>query len=128
MLTEFSKKRISTFVFMAAVIFTAIILFLYNRCLSNSGSYAVIMVDGVEIQRLSLDDDTEFSIQGFNGGKNLLEIKDGECFMKEADCPDGLCIHQGKISKSNQSIICLPHRVVITVEGNKDESLDAIAR
>lgn len=46
-------------------------------------------------------------------------IRDGKADMKEADCPDKLCVHQKAISAENESIVCLPNRVVVTVTNSK---------
>ncbi len=42
--------------------------------------------------------------------------------MDKADCPDKLCVKQGKISKSGESIICLPHKVVVKISAEERES------
>ena len=50
-----------------------------------------------------------------DGGTNELVIEDGEARLTEADCPDSLCVNMGRISRSGQSIICLPHQVVVRI-------------
>lgn len=52
---------------------------------------------------------------------NVLVIRDGKADMKEADCPDKLCVHQKAISAENESIVRLPNRVVVTVTNSKKE-------
>ena len=47
--------------------------------------------------------------------------------MLEADCPDQLLLHQKAISKDKESIICLPNRVVVTVESEQKNTLDDVA-
>ena len=48
--------------------------------------------------------------------------------MISAKCPDKLCVQQKAISKSGESIICLPYKIVVRVEGAKDASdYDSIA-
>ena len=42
--------------------------------------------------------------------------------MSDADCPDKLCIHQGRIHKNGQWIICLPNRVAVTIEGAAEDA------
>lgn len=61
-----------------------------------------------------------------NQGTNILEIKDGEANMTDADCPDKLCVHQRAISKYHESIICLPNKVVVEVTEGGDSEFDAI--
>ena len=37
--------------------------------------------------------------------------------MTDADCPDKLCVKTGRISKTGETIVCLPHRVVVEIIG-----------
>ena len=39
--------------------------------------------------------------------------------MKDADCPDKLCEKTGKISKNGETIVRLPHRVVVEIQGGE---------
>lgn len=87
---------------------------------SPTPAYAVITVDGNEICRLPLDEDCIYRI----GETNTIEISDGTVRMIDADCPDKICIHTGRISDSGRAIICLPNRVVISITG-EDSSADA---
>jgi hypothetical protein len=61
---------------------------------------------------------------------NLLSIHDGKVTMEAADCHDQICVHHIPISGSNESIICLPHKLVVTVTGGQDEdtALDGVAK
>ncbi len=53
-------------------------------------------------------------------GKNTAVIENGCIYMKYADCPDKLCIKQGRISDSSEKIVCLPNRVIIEVTKKSD--------
>ena len=44
---------------------------------------------------------------------NTVVIKNGEVFMKEASCKNQICVKHKKISKSGESIVCLPNRVTV---------------
>ncbi len=66
---------------------------------------------------------------------NIIHIKDGFVYMESADCPDGLCIKQGQISNTNESIICLPNKLVVRLvdmtndkSNNSFDGLDVIAQ
>jgi len=55
---------------------------------------------------------------------NTIVIDNGQVYVEEADCPDGLCVKQGKIRRAGESIICLPHKLIIRIVGEssaKDE-------
>ena len=58
-------------------------------------------------------------------------IENGSVVMEWADCPDQLCVNHRSISRDGESIICLPNRVVVSIEGtdgkNEENSLDGIA-
>ena len=48
--------------------------------------------------------------------------------MVEADCPDKLCVHQKAISKNNETIICLPNKVVVQVTSGEESEFDSVAK
>ena len=64
------------------------------------------------------------------GGGYTLEIclTDTEVWVEHSDCPTQDCVHTGRISRSGQSIVCLPARVVVELEGGStaDDGLDAV--
>ncbi len=105
----------------------AMIIMLMMRVFSHTGERVKISVDGTVIGEYPLDEENEVLIDGANGGFNRLVIRDGRADMVEADCPDKLCVHQAPVSRSGGSIVCLPHKVVVTIEGGKAE-YDALTR
>ena len=107
----------------------AVALFLFLKFSANDGEQVIVKVDKKEIARYDLNTDREVIIDGKNGGKNTLVIKDGKAYIKDATCPDKLCEHQGKIHMVGQSLICLPNRVVIEItDDKKDEEFDGISK
>ena len=86
------------------------------------GDTVKVTVNGETFGVYSLDKDAIIDING----TNLLVIKDKEAYMESADCPNLTCVKHHPISKSGQSIICLPNRVVVTVT-EKDGYADAVA-
>ena len=81
--------------------------------------------DGSVVSEYPLSQNRTVVLNG-SGGTNVLVIEDGTARIDKADCPDGLCCKTGKVSRSGQSIICLPHKltVEITGEARKDASSD----
>ena len=86
----------------------------FKRSMKHGGNVNV-RVDGKLVRTVSLDDDGEYRIDGSDGGYNILVVKNGSAYVKEADCPDRLCVKQGKISGEGETVICLPHKVVIEI-------------
>ena len=91
------------------------------------GSNIVITVDGKEYGKYSLLEEQTITIK--EGDKiNVIEIKAGKATMKEASCPDHLCVNQNDISYDKESIICLPNKVVISVISDVESDVDIIIR
>ena len=117
------KKRIlRDIIFIIAVASAGLILLFLRRSRGNPGSYAEVYVNAVKTERYPLDKDGIYLI---NGGTNVLEIKDGQARMAKASCPDLLCVRQGWIRYTGQTLVCLPNKVVITLTG-EDGSVDII--
>ena len=115
------KRKLRNDVILIAVcLFISLALFVIVTLTKRPGAYAVVTVDGKEYGRYSLLEDREVTIES-DDGTNLLVIKDGYADILEASCPDGLCERQRRISKTGESLVCLPNKVTVTVEGNEAE-------
>ena len=55
-------------------------------------------------------------------GTNTLAIEQGRIRIVEADCHGADCVYRGWISHSGQPIVCTPHRLVVQIEGAKDDN------
>ena len=58
-------------------------------------------------------------------GLNVVEVEPGRVSISKSDCRDGICVRQGWISGGAVPIVCLPNRVIITLDGG-DSDVDAI--
>ena len=47
--------------------------------------------------------------------------------VAEANCGDHTCIRTGQISREGEAIVCLPHRLVVRIEGGDEPLFDADA-
>ena len=117
------KKLIRDLVLAGSLLLAAVILLLVINGTRESGGVAVVRVDGVETERLPLSVNGTFPL---NGGSNILIIQDGQAWMSEANCPDLICVRQGKIHYSGQVITCLPNRLTVTIEGGESGGVDLI--
>ena len=59
--------------------------------------------------------------------ENEFEIRDGQVRMLHANCRNHDCIQQGAISRTGETIVCLPHKVVLEVTGG-EEDFDVVAQ
>ena len=116
----------------AAAVFISLVVFLLSSIPmlagNKGGEWVVITVSGERYAVLPLDEDRELTIPGEKGLDNLLVIKDGYADITEADCPDKVCVHQKKIRYKGETIVCLPNRVVVSIEGGGEGEVDAVSR
>ena len=109
------KKR--DIILIGSVLLIAALSLLAVFLTQEAGAWVSVKVNGVEIAKYSLSVDGEYPL---NGGTNILKIQNGEAFLEDANCPDKLCVNQGKISKSGQTITCLPNKLTVTIYGESD--------
>lgn len=73
-----------------------------------------------------------FAVQTDEGHEATLEVSEsGKARITASTCLDKTCVRTGWISRPGQSIVCLPNRLVVRIEGTEAEhtlepSLDAI--
>ena len=115
------KKR--DLILIASILIVAIALFLVVEMTKEEGAGVTVKVDGIEVAEYSLAKNGTYSL---NGGTNILVIEDGKAYLSDANCPDKLCVHQGKISMTGETITCLPNKLTVTVFGT-EESIDLIS-
>ncbi len=113
-------------ILIAIIIFVSGLAFLLHGVIGGKGAGCVtVKVEG-EIEGVySLAEDREIEI---NGGTNILKIRNGTADMIKADCPDKLCVNQRAVSKNGESIICLPNKVVVTVDSSENSEFDAVTQ
>ena len=98
-----------------AIIVAGAVLFLTFNLLSVSGSLVVITVEGEVFGEYSLNDDLEIEVQTKLGYNNV-QIKDGSVKVLSASCPDKYCVSHISIDKTGQTIVCLPHKMIIEIK------------
>jgi len=88
---------------------------------------ALVYRDGALIESIDLSNVPEpyaFSVGG--PGFNVIEVERGRIRVSDADCSDRFCVRQGWASGGAVPIVCLPHRLVIMLEGGATTDLDAV--
>lgn len=81
-----------------------------------------VRLNGQLQMKLPLEQDADREVSGSNNIINRFQIQDGTVQMTEANCHDRTCIHTGAISRPGESIVCLPHRLVLAiVETNRTD-------
>ena len=93
----------------------------------DSGSLtAVVTADGEELDRFAPADLAAGPRTYTHNGYTLtVTAEGGGLRVAEADCPTQDCVHTGTITRSGQSIVCLPARIVIQLTGGQPDG-DAV--
>ena len=110
-----SKKTRNDIILIAAVVLIAAIAIVCLLFLRKDGKTAAIYVDGKLYGKYPLSESMTLDIPSENG-TNRMVIADGKARVTEASCPDLRCVNHYAISKDTQQIICLPNKVVISIE------------
>lgn len=125
------KKAALIAVILLIILFVACIAaWIYNSNHAQKGSIARIYQNGILIEEIDLSavtDSYQIRIDGESGAYNIIEIRSGEIGIVEASCPDKICIHTGFIDTNLLPITCLPNHLVIQVETEEANEMDAIA-
>lgn len=118
---EIRMKKGDIVIVILAFIIAAIALFAAGR--QKNGEYAIVTANGKKTQ-YPLSENLTLQLETGNDGKNTVVIYDHEVYMKEASCPDQICVHHKKISKNGESIICLPNEVYIEIKSKNEKETD----
>lgn len=110
----------------ASVITVAVLVFFIISLMSTDGGYVELKKDGEIIAVYPLSQNREVEIESENG-YNLLIIENGEAYIKDASCPDKLCMRQGKVSRNGETLVCLPNKTTVTVVSDKTPDTDFVS-
>ncbi|MBQ7088430.1 MAG: NusG domain II-containing protein [Clostridia bacterium] len=99
-------------ILLAIVMIAGMCLFFFSKI----GDCVTVSVNGTVTAVYPLNEDRIEDIRTEAGGLNRLVIRNGKAWVETASCPDGICAAHKPIHREGESIICLPHKVVISVE------------
>ena len=91
---------------------------------AQDAAFAEIVSDGQLLHTVALNVDREITISTYNGGRNVVTVRDGKIAVTEATCPDLYCMERGCCSGGTQ-IVCLPNRLVIAFVD--DQEIDGVS-
>ena len=121
----FKKLDIVIIMVLLVLSFTPEIIFGIKYSKKPDLVYASITVAGKEYKNIPLtgnNKEEEFVVET-KYGTNKVVIKGESVAILEADCPDQVCMKPGFISKPGQSLVCLPHKLMIEIVGESDDDI-----
>ena len=118
-------KKGDVFLICIVICLAAAGFFFWSFRSRGDGGTLTVTVDGKVYGTYDLSEDQEVEIDG-EWGCNRFSIKDGTVRMIEADCPDQYCVNHAPVDKENETIICLPHKLVLKItDGEENNEIDA---
>lgn len=126
-----TKLNIVLVVVIAAVaVVAALVLHVQAERTSSDGKTTALarITDGEgNVYEMPLDENATKTVTT-SLGTNVVEVKDGQVRVREADCPNQDCVNQGWISSSAQQIVCLPHKLYVDIVGGSTSGVDVVGR
>lgn len=125
-----SKKTKNDIILVAVILLIAAAGLLFVSLNREPGSIAAVKIDGVQTAGYPLSENITVDIlTGENDEfSNTLIIENGKAYISQANCPDRICAGHKPISYKGETIVCLPHKVIIEITSdNTENGLDVIA-
>ena len=98
---------------------------LFFQWISEEGTFVSISVDGNLLYRLPLNRDKSITVAGPIGQTTIL-IQNRHVWIEEAPCPHKICMRMGKIRFAKETIVCIPNRLLIRIEGGSYLDIDGV--
>lgn len=111
------------YILIAALLLAGGALLLWLGLTRQAGGLARVQIDGETVMELPLSQDARVEL-GEPGHGNLLIIENGTARVERADCPDQVCVRQGAVQYEGESIVCLPHKLIVSIEGGVENGVD----
>lgn len=122
------KKEIMLVIVILIISVGSLIVYRYlTKPSDDSKTEIVVTIRGEEYGRYSIHEDRIIEIPA-EYGMSILEIKDGKAKMKQAGCPDQICVKHYAIHYNHDNIVCMPNQIIVEVSGGEASGIDAITQ
>jgi hypothetical protein len=120
------SDRVTAVIVLSAVAILAVVWVIMPRA---SGTVAYVRVDGKLIATVDLTSTTSRTLRvaGAIGPVDIMADGKGTIRVVDATCPDQICVNTSPAHSPGDQIICVPNRMVITVERGRTD-IDALAQ
>ncbi len=128
-----STKRLckNDLILIAVILLAGCLGLIWMNHHGSGGKQVKVTVDGEVYGVYSLEKPRKITIHE-DSFTNIIRIQDGKVEMEKADCPDKICVNHSAIRRKGETIVCLPHKVVVEVigesRGQEESSVDIISK
>lgn len=107
-------------ILMAAIVIIGLGISIFLAAGSHQGNKVEITKDGKLWGTYSLDGEHKITIRD-GKERNVVKISGGKVTMESANCKNQVCVHHSPVSRTGESIVCLPHKIVVSIKGEDNE-------
>ena len=93
----------------------------------GEGAFVEVYSGNALFGSYDLNDEKTISVEGTNGIVNMIEIQNGRVRIRDATCPNRICVDCGWIDKSGESICCAPAGLLVKISGLEGD-YDAVTK
>ncbi len=122
---QIRKGDLLIFVVLVVIGISALVLQMRYLPRQEFGNEVSVEIDGTVVKRYDLGLPQENVEIETGRGVNVLAFDRGKVRVIEANCPDQICVNFGWVQRSGQTIVCLPHRLIVRViDQGPEQELD----
>lgn len=118
------KSNIKWIVIFIMLCIICAVIWLWRNHSTGNFKKAEIIQNGQVIRTIDLfavTEPYEIVVEDGNGGLNTVRVENGRIAVSDANCPDKVCVNQGFIENGVVPIVCLPHKLVVSITGENEE-------
>ncbi len=119
-----TKPSFGDLIAAVAVLLIAVLL-IWHPWQGRADGEILVIVTPDETIEYALSENRTIELES-RGIHLCIEIVDGKAFVRESNCPDGVCVASASISKTGETILCAPAGVSLMVKGG-DGDVDFVA-
>ena len=116
----FRKKDL---ILCVVLLVAGIICWLVMRLVLPTGNTADVYIDDKLVRTIDMTVDDTYELNT-DRGSNTVVVESGKISDDDADCPDKVCVNMGWKSRRGETITCLPHKLVIEIQGGRERGID----
>lgn len=121
-------KRLD-YILIAFIMVVSILGLIFVKVTNKEGTSCKVYLNGQVYGSYLLDKTQNVDIIVGDRITNTIQIEDGSVKMIYADCPDKVCINQGEIDGSIETICCAPNNIIVVIDDTtKEVEYDAITK
>ena len=118
-------KRGDMWLFSALLLLAAALFVFHFAAPKTAGAAVKITVNNQTVKVLPLSKESTYTVET-DEGYNVVVIENGCAVVREADCKNHICVKSRAIARTGESIVCLPHKMTVTVVGDEPPAVDFV--